>query len=101
MCRLSMRCMRHWNCNPKSVREQINYGLALLRTGKNDAAVEQLTQAQKQDPSLPYTWFNLGIFYKHAGDYDKAMEQLRGMIRAGSGRADRALQSGGGAAGKG
>ena len=66
---------------PNSVRERINYGLALLRAGRNDAALAELQQAQKQDPSLPYTWFNLGIFYKRAGDYDKAIEQLRGMLR--------------------
>ena len=66
---------------PNSVRERVNYGIALLRAGKNDAAVSELTAAQKQDPSLPHTWFNLGIFYKHSGDYDKAIEQLRGMIR--------------------
>lgn len=66
---------------PNSVRERINYGLALLRAGKNDAAVAELQQAQKQDPSLPYTWFNLGIYYKRAGDYDKALEQLRQMLK--------------------
>ncbi|HEX4773858.1 MAG TPA: FG-GAP-like repeat-containing protein [Bryobacteraceae bacterium] len=65
---------------PDSVRERINYGLALLRAGKNDAAVAELLQAQKQDPSLPYTWFNIGIYYKHAGDYEKAIPQLRRMI---------------------
>ena len=66
---------------PDSVRERINYGLALLRTGKNDAAVSELLKAQQQDPKLPYSWFNLGIYYKHAGDYDKAAEELRGMIK--------------------
>jgi tetratricopeptide (TPR) repeat protein len=66
---------------PHSVGERINYGIALLRAGKNEAAVAELTRAQKQDPSIPHTWFNLAIFYKHAGDYDKAIEQLRGMIR--------------------
>ncbi len=66
---------------PDSVRERVNYALALLRAGKNDAAVAELTAAQKQDPSLPHTWFNLGIYYKHAGDYDHAIEQLRGMIK--------------------
>ena len=66
---------------PDSVRERINYGLALLRAGRNDAAVAELLGAQKQDPALPYTWFNLGIFYKRAGDYEKAIEQLRGMLR--------------------
>jgi hypothetical protein len=66
---------------PDSVRERINYGLALLRGGKNEAAVAELQQAQKQDPSLPYTWFNLGIYYKHAGDYEKAIQQLQGTIK--------------------
>src|SRR5947209_6016273 len=67
--------------DPKSVRERINYGLALLRAGKNQEAAAELEQAQKQDPSLPYTWFNLGIFYKHAGDYEKATAQLRQMTQ--------------------
>jgi hypothetical protein len=67
--------------NPDSVREQINYGLALLRVGQSDAGVAELLVAQKHDPSIPHTWFNLGIAYKHAGDYDRAIEQLRGMIR--------------------
>ncbi|MBV9082211.1 MAG: VCBS repeat-containing protein [Acidobacteriaceae bacterium] len=66
---------------PNSVREHVNYGLALLRVDKNEEAVAQLLAAQKQDPSLPHTWFNLAIYYKHAGDYDKAIQQLRGMIR--------------------
>jgi tetratricopeptide (TPR) repeat protein len=65
---------------PNSVEERLNYGIALLRIGKNDVAVEQLLQAQKQDPSLPQTWFNLGIFYKHSGDYDKAIAQFKGML---------------------
>jgi hypothetical protein len=66
---------------PDSVRERINYGLALLHAGQAEAGVAELVRAQKQDPSLPYTWFNLGIAYKHAGDYDKAIEQFKGMIR--------------------
>lgn len=66
---------------PDSVRERINYGLALLRAGKNEAAVAELLKAQQQDATLPYTWFNLGIYYKHNGDYDKALVQLRQMIK--------------------
>src|SRR5215472_5696182 len=46
---------------PDSVRERINYGLALLRAGKTDAGAAELLKAQKQDPSIPHTWFNLGI----------------------------------------
>ena len=67
--------------NPDSVRDRINYGLALLRAGQTDEGVAELLKSQKQDPSNPHTWFNLGIAYKHAGDYDKAIEQLQGMIK--------------------
>jgi hypothetical protein len=67
--------------NPSSVRDQINYGLALLRAGQTDAGAAELVRAQKQDPADPHTWFNLGIVYKHAADYDHAIEQLKGMIR--------------------
>jgi tetratricopeptide (TPR) repeat protein len=66
---------------PDSVRERINYGLALLHAGQTATGIAELVRAQKQDPSLPHTWFNLGIAYKHAGDYDKAIEQFKGMIR--------------------
>ncbi len=66
---------------PDSVRERINYGLGLLRAGQTDSGTAQLLQAQKQDPTLAYTWFNLGIVYKHAGDYEKAIEQLKGATR--------------------
>jgi Flp pilus assembly protein TadD len=67
--------------DPGSVRERINYGLALLRAGKTDAGVAELLSAQKQDLTLPHTWFNLGIVYKHAGDYANAIAQLEGFIR--------------------
>ncbi len=66
---------------PDSVRERVNYGLALLHAGQTEAGVAELVRAQKQDPTLPHTWFNLGIAYKHAGNYDKAIEQFKGMIR--------------------
>ena len=64
-----------------SVRDRVNYALGLLRAGQTDPAIDQLIQAQKEDPTLPYTWFNLGITYKHAGDYEKSIEQLKGMIK--------------------
>src|SRR6185437_16818595 len=46
---------------PDSVRERVNYGLALLHAGQTDAGAAELLKAQKQDPSIPHTWFNLGI----------------------------------------
>ncbi|MBV9300692.1 MAG: VCBS repeat-containing protein [Acidobacteriaceae bacterium] len=66
---------------PDSVRERINYGLALLRAGQTEAGMAELTRAQNQDPSIPHTWFNLGIAYKRNGDWDRAIEQLKGTIR--------------------
>jgi tetratricopeptide (TPR) repeat protein len=66
---------------PNSAGERVNYGLALLRAGQTELGIAELLRAQKQDPAIPHTWFNLGIAYKHNGDYDKSIEQLRGMIR--------------------
>ncbi len=64
---------------PDSVRERINYGLALLKAGDTLAGVAELTKAQKQDPSIPHTWFNLGILAKKDGDNARALEQLEQM----------------------
>src|SRR5664279_3984063 len=45
---------------PTSPREQLNYGIALLRAGDLEAGVAQLEAVQKVAPQLPHTWFNLG-----------------------------------------
>src|ERR1035438_9879305 len=44
---------------PNSVREQLNYALALLRVGDVPAATPALEKVQKLNPKLPHTWFNL------------------------------------------
>src|SRR5690242_4028767 len=46
---------------PASTRDRVNYGLALLRAGKTKEAIAELLKAQKEDPTIPHTWFNLGI----------------------------------------
>lgn len=66
---------------PESVRERVNYGLALLRTNSILEGVAELKKAQKQEPKLPHTWFNLAIAYKKLRQYDKAVEQFQGMLR--------------------
>src|SRR5436305_12025727 len=66
---------------PNSVRERLNYGLALLRAGNTAAGIAELEKVQKQDPKLPYTWFNLGIAYKRQGDFDRAFPQMEQMTR--------------------
>src|ERR1022692_3256651 len=49
---------------PNSARETLNYGLALLREGETAEGIAQLEKAQKLDPHLPHTWFNLGATFK-------------------------------------
>ena len=66
---------------PDSAREKLNFALALLRaSGPDEEAVRLLIEVQRQDPSLPHTWFNLGIYYKHRGDVNRAVAQFEGMI---------------------
>ncbi len=66
---------------PDSAREKLNYALALLRAGGHDEqAIKLLEAVERQDPSLPHTWFNLGIYYKHQGDTNRATAQFEGMI---------------------
>jgi tetratricopeptide (TPR) repeat protein len=66
---------------PDSPREEINYGLALLKAGQSKEGVAELLKAQQRDPSIPHTWFNLGIYYKKEGDYQRAIEQLERMAK--------------------
>src|SRR4029079_13510534 len=49
---------------PNSARERVNYGLSLLRAAKTEEGAAELEKAQRQDPTLPHTWFNLGIVFK-------------------------------------
>lgn len=65
----------------ESVRDEVNYGLALLRAGMAKDAIAELVKAQKKDPSIPHTWFNLGMAYKKQFDNQKAIEQFEGMLR--------------------
>jgi tetratricopeptide (TPR) repeat protein len=66
---------------PDSTRDKLNYALALLKVpGREQEAVSLLQQVQRRDPTLPHTWFNLGIYYKHQGDAQRAMAQFEGML---------------------
>src|SRR5882762_11860424 len=66
---------------PNSARERLNYGLALLRAAKTKEGIAEIEKAQKQDPKIPHTWFNLGIVYKKDSEYDKAITQLAHMAQ--------------------
>ena len=66
---------------PDSARDKLNYALALLKVqGREAEAIKLLQEVQRQDPSLPHTWFNLGIYYKHQGDTKRAIAQFEGML---------------------
>jgi len=67
---------------PTSVRERLNYGLALLRAGKTDDGIAEIETVQRQAPRLPHTWFNLGIQYKKRATPEanqRAIEQFERM----------------------
>ena len=66
---------------PNSIREQLNYALALLHAGRVEEAVARLEKVQAADPRLPHTWFNLGIYHHKNGDFDKAIAQFEQMSR--------------------
>jgi hypothetical protein len=66
---------------PDSVREVVNYGLALLRAGDMEKGIEQLQKARKLDPELPHTWFNLGIAFQKQAEFDRAFAEFQGMAR--------------------
>jgi tetratricopeptide (TPR) repeat protein len=66
---------------PQSEREQLNYGLALLRAGKTREGVAQLEKVQKAHPELPHTWFNLGIVFKKEGEFAKALPEFEQMVK--------------------
>lgn len=67
--------------NPGSAREQLNYGLALLRAGQREEGMAQVATAQRNDRFLPHTYFNLGVEYKKAGEVEKALDQFLQMER--------------------
>src|ERR1700694_5477254 len=69
---------------PNSVRERLNFGLALLRAGKTQEGIAELERVQKQDPSLPHTWFNLGITFRKSGEFERAVSQLEKMTELAS-----------------
>lgn len=66
---------------PKSARERLNYGLALLRAGQAQEGIAQLLTVQKEKPELPHTWFTVGIELKKQGETQKALEQMQGAVK--------------------
>src|ERR1035437_581985 len=66
---------------PNSTREKLNYPLALLHGNRAPEAIALLEQVQRLDPSLPHTWFNLGLYYRKSDQPEKALAQFEQMIK--------------------
>jgi len=62
---------------PNSVREKLNYALALIHGNRVPEGIALLEQVQRLDPSLPHTWFNLGLYYKKSDQPEKALAQFQ------------------------
>ena len=45
------------------------------------SGIAQLEKAQKLDPKIPHTWFNLGIAFKKQAEFDRALPQFQQMAR--------------------
>jgi Tfp pilus assembly protein PilF len=67
--------------NPRSAREHLNYGLALLRAGSTKEGVAELEKARSIDPKLPHPYFNLGVVFKKEGDFDRALREFEQMAK--------------------
>jgi len=63
-----------WFPTPPRPR-QLWAGLAAGRS--TEAAVLQLQRAQKEDPSIPHTWFNLGMAFKKQFDHLHAVDSSK------------------------
>src|ERR1700689_1109414 len=70
---------------PNSVGERLNYGWALLRAGRTKEGVAELEKVQKEDPSLPHTWFSLGIVFRKDGEFEHAIPQGGRLVRGAGG----------------
>ncbi|MDX2152773.1 MAG: FG-GAP-like repeat-containing protein [Bryobacteraceae bacterium] len=66
---------------PDSVPDRLNLGLCLQRGGQIAEGMRLLEGVQKADPSLPHTWFNLGVAYRKQGRLQEAAVQLEQFIR--------------------
>ena len=71
---------------PNSARERLNLRTGPASRGQDAEGIAELIKVQKQDPSIPHTWFNLGIAYKKAGEQEKAIAAVRADGQACTGR---------------
>jgi tetratricopeptide (TPR) repeat protein len=56
---------------------RVVYGVALLKAGKRDLAIEELNKANELLPNNANVNYNLGLAYLDAKDYDKALAHAK------------------------
>ena len=66
--------------DPKNPRHWISLGLAYLKLGKNDVAIEHLNRAVELEPGFAEAHGNLGVAYSGTGQHIKAIEHLNRAI---------------------
>lgn len=62
---------------PEDAAARVLFGVHLAKRGKTDAAIEQLTLAEKARPNDPNVHYNLGLMYFDKKNYDKALIHAR------------------------
>ncbi len=62
---------------PDNVDARVDYGVTLFESGHTEEAIAQINQGLKLDPKHQIGYFNLGIVYLNAGDFEKANSAFR------------------------
>ncbi len=80
--------------SPDDARKQYNYGLAMQKLGRTDAAEAALRKACELEPKQPDFLLALATFYRDQGRYNDAMTYARKLVsvRPGSRRARRLVK---------
>lgn len=63
--------------SPKDPLFQYQLGVAMLSTGRPDAAIRAFEACVGLDPDFGHAWFNLGAARNHANRHDDAIEAFR------------------------
>lgn len=67
--------------SPQNPFYHLYYGTLLMRMGKYDAAVDQMTMAEKRNPTYEQPYLALGQLYAQMGKYQEARGQLERAVR--------------------
>jgi hypothetical protein len=70
---------------PEEARRYFTRGLAAVETARSSAdyaaAVGEMERARELAPQWPNVYYNLGLLYQKTGNYDAAIDRLRGYLQ--------------------